>query len=148
MNPLGSELGGELMSAWALVRYIAIGAEEFGHGYKLSEIKEALNILSGTMLEISLAEEQATLLCNVQDRVGLNRILLERLDRFCRRQYDQFDFSAIGFVFHLVHGSARLRYPYRQPSRRHFQGISSSIESGVCPKTGRSSLGLPQCARQ
>jgi hypothetical protein len=39
----------------------------------------------------------------VQDRVGLNRILLERLDRFCRRQYDQFDFSAIGFVFHFVH---------------------------------------------
>jgi hypothetical protein len=34
--------------------------EEFGHGYKLSEIKEALNVLSGTMLEISLAEEQVT----------------------------------------------------------------------------------------
>jgi hypothetical protein len=31
--------------------------EELGHGFKLSEIKEALDILSGTMIELSPAEE-------------------------------------------------------------------------------------------
>jgi hypothetical protein len=39
----------------------------------------------------------------VQNRFDLNRILLERLDRFRRGLYDQSDFLAIGFVFHLVH---------------------------------------------
>jgi hypothetical protein len=31
--------------------------EELGHGFKLNEIKEALDILSGTMIELSAAEE-------------------------------------------------------------------------------------------
>ncbi len=31
--------------------------EELGHGFKLNEIKEALDILSGTMIELSPAEE-------------------------------------------------------------------------------------------
>ena len=31
--------------------------EELGHGFRLNEIKEALDILSGTMIELSLAEE-------------------------------------------------------------------------------------------
>jgi hypothetical protein len=31
--------------------------EEMGHGFKLNEIKEALDILSGTMIELSRAEE-------------------------------------------------------------------------------------------
>src|SRR5262249_4064235 len=43
------------------------------------------------------------LACDVEDRVGPIRILLERLDRFDRRQYDQFDFAASGFALHLVH---------------------------------------------
>ncbi len=31
--------------------------EKLGHGFKLNEIKEALDILSGTMIELSPAEE-------------------------------------------------------------------------------------------
>jgi hypothetical protein len=51
----------------------------------------------------ALAREIFRLACGVQDRVGLFRILLKRLDRFCRWQYDQFDFAAIGFALHLLH---------------------------------------------
>ena len=48
-------------------------------------------------------DEILRLACDMQDRIGLIRIFLERLDRFCCRKYDQFDFAASGFALHLVH---------------------------------------------
>jgi hypothetical protein len=60
---------------------------------------EPAPVLSGPKAKMGL------LAGNVQDRVGLSKILLKRLDRIYRRQYDQIDFAAIGFALHSRHAS-------------------------------------------
>src|SRR5208283_4990825 len=43
------------------------------------------------------------LACDMQDRIGFVRLLLQRLDSCGCRQYLQFDFAALSFVLHLFH---------------------------------------------
>jgi hypothetical protein len=79
------------------------------------------------------------LACNVQDRVDLVWIFLQRIDSFGCRRYGQSDFAAMRFALHLFH-DRHGAMPVSITSRRHFQGMSSSIEGGVCPKAARNFL--------
>src|ERR1700738_1821579 len=43
------------------------------------------------------------LTCHVQDGVGLSKVLLQRFDRFGRRQYIQVDLALLSFALHFFH---------------------------------------------
>jgi hypothetical protein len=47
------------------------------------------------------------LTCNVQDRIGLLWVFLQRPDSFGCRQYSQSDFAAMRFALHLFHDRQR-----------------------------------------
>ncbi len=68
----------------------------------------------------------------MQDRVGFVRVLLELPDGLPRRQDQQFDLAALGFVFHPHPSPAMRSVPVPVPitSRRHFQGMASFGEIG------------------
>ena len=79
------------------------------------------------------------LTCQMQDRVRPFRVLLQGLDSFGRRQHLELNFAAMSLAVHLFHhrqrsGSGADHKPLTLP------GISSSIESGVCPNLSRNLL--------
>jgi hypothetical protein len=79
------------------------------------------------------------LTCQMQDRVRPFRALLQGLDSFGGRQYLELDFPAMSLAVHLFHHRQRSGSgaDHKTP---HFQGISSSIESRVCPNLSRNLL--------
>ena len=62
-----------------------------------------------------------------------------RFHGFVRRDDDQFDFATRASALHLIH-HWQAPVPVPTTNRRHFHGISSSNESGVCPKASRNFL--------
>ncbi len=54
-------------------------------------------------IPFSIRDRVQTLTCNVQDRIGLLWVFLQRLDSFGCRQYGQSDFAAMRFALHLFH---------------------------------------------
>jgi hypothetical protein len=55
---MDANTGREAITVFFTLSMIRRHLEALGHGYKLREIKEALDVLSGTMIEISPAEDQ------------------------------------------------------------------------------------------
>ena len=51
------QTGGQAITVFFSLSMLRRHLEELGHGFKLNEIKEALDILSGTMIELSSGEE-------------------------------------------------------------------------------------------
>jgi hypothetical protein len=77
------------------------------------------------------------LACNVQDRVNLVWIFLQGIDSFGCRRYGQSDFAAMRASRFTSSMTGMAPVPVSITSRRHFQGMSSSIEGGVCPNAAR-----------
>src|SRR3989442_10061696 len=67
---------------------------------------------------------------HVQDGIAVGRFLLQNLESAGRRQSSSFT--------SFITGNAPVPVPTTR--RRHFQGIFSSTESGVCPKASRNFL--------
>src|SRR5271157_381396 len=93
----------------------------------------------GARHELSSAEGTTHSASYVQDGVGLLRLLLQQLDGLFRRHDEQFDFAAFSLSLHLLH-HRQAPLPVPTTRRRHFHGIPSSSESGVCPKASRNFL--------
>src|SRR5215813_3702788 len=74
---------------------------------------------------------------DVEKRVSLVSVLLQGLDRFRRGKHKEFDFAALCFEFHFFRYRQSTMRPVPTTSLRHFPGISSSIETGVCPNSSR-----------
>src|ERR1700739_1372683 len=49
------------------------------------------------------ANKSHPLTCHVQDGVGLGKVLLQRFDRFGRRQNSQVDLALLSFALHFFH---------------------------------------------
>ncbi len=77
---------------------------------------------------------------HVQDGIGVLCGSGQHADRLCRGQDDQVDLATAGlFLDCFITGNAPAA-PVPITNRRHRQGMSSAIESGVCPYAPRNLL--------
>ena len=76
----------------------------------------------------------------VQDGVGVLGGPSQYADRLCRGQDDRVDLATAGLFLDLLHNGSTPSAPVPITSRRQCQGMSSAIESGVCPCASRNLL--------
>src|SRR5271165_4323007 len=88
--------------SWFSVKW-KIGASPLARGCLKSP--DSRQILSSTrsvnLALIGLFKHPLT--CHVQDGVGLSKVLLQRFDRFGRRQNSQVDLALLSFALHFFH---------------------------------------------
>src|SRR5216684_5529534 len=77
---------------------------------------------------------------HVQDRVRLFELLSQDLDSFDCRKNQQFDLVTLCLALYFFITGNLPYAPVPMTSWRHFQGMSSAMDSGVCPKSSRNFL--------
>src|SRR5215813_4991599 len=76
---------------------------------------------------------------HVQDGIRFVRMLFQLFDGLGGRENEQGDLAAFRFFLYIVHHRQATR-PVPIIKRLHFQGIFSSIETGVCLNSSRNFL--------